>query len=283
MKFLGSQSRKFRFCRARSGVHATTRGMDRGFFITLNAVRRQLAAMPSELCLLRFIHAHTRQAFPAQPQWTGWPLSRGGVVRFLRRSNREGFDVYLRPYAEKQYAGYILLDLDRAAPDVRPRMRAQGPPSLRRPPDQPGASPGLGAGQPNSTRSRPGDPHRQAPGPRLWCRSGQHRLGPLGKAGRFHQSQTHAPPAQRLRPWVRPLYAQAQLAPNANALLTTAARSLLPSAPDCLDRHPEAAPLTSDCHPAVTPAAARDVYCRFLYRLRIPQRFPQTDWSVADL
>jgi hypothetical protein len=34
---------------------------------------------------------------------------------------------------------------------------------------------------------------------------------------------------------------------------------------------------------ALTPAAAANVYRRFLNRLRIPQRFPQPDWSIADL
>ena len=46
--------------------------MDRGFFITLHAVRRQLAAMPSDLYLLRLIHHQTHMPFPAEPVWTGF-------------------------------------------------------------------------------------------------------------------------------------------------------------------------------------------------------------------
>jgi hypothetical protein len=33
----------------------------------------------------------------------------------------------------------------------------------------------------------------------------------------------------------------------------------------------------------IPPAAAAAIYQRFLSRLRIPQRFPQPDWSIADL
>jgi hypothetical protein len=257
--------------------------MDRGFFITLNAVRRQLAAMPSEVYLVRLIHAHTRQAFPAEPLWTGFQLSRGGVVRFLRLRNREGFDLYLRPYADNRNAGYILLDLDRAAPDVLPRMRAQGhqpcvisqtsPGHLQawvqvsETPLQPPVATAIGR---HLARTYGGD----------WASTD---WGHLGRLAGF----TNQKPARR-RPsgyalWVRLLYAQAQLATHGNALLHTAERSLPPCAPDCLDRRPEAAALTSGCDPAITPAAARDVYRRFLYRLRIPERFPQPDWSVADL
>jgi hypothetical protein len=47
-------------------------------------------------------------------------------VRFLRIRNREGCDVYIWPYAEEQNAGYILLDLDWAAPSVLETLRANG-------------------------------------------------------------------------------------------------------------------------------------------------------------
>jgi len=73
-----------------------------------------------------FLHHHTRKPFPAEPLWTGFQLSRGAMVRFLRLRNREGFDVYLRPYAENRNAGYTLLDLDLAAPNAPHRMRANG-------------------------------------------------------------------------------------------------------------------------------------------------------------
>ena len=63
--------------------------MDRGFFITLAAVRRQMAAMPSDFYLLRLVHHHTGELFPAQPFWSAIQLTRGSMVRFLRQRNRE--------------------------------------------------------------------------------------------------------------------------------------------------------------------------------------------------
>src|SRR5258708_32910973 len=100
--------------------------MDRGFFISLQAVRRQLAAMPSDLYLLRLIHHQTRRPFPTEPLWTGFQLCRGAIIRFLRIRNREGFDVYIRPYAQNRNAGYILVDLDLAAPSTIAAMRSDG-------------------------------------------------------------------------------------------------------------------------------------------------------------
>ena len=67
-------------------------------------------------------------------------LSRGATVRFLRARNREGWDVYINPYADGRNAGYILVDLDHADPQTLQTMEAHG---LRGAPDQPHPSPGL--------------------------------------------------------------------------------------------------------------------------------------------
>ena len=99
---------------------------DRGFFITLQAIRRQLAAMPNELYLVRLIHHQTRKAFPGERLWTAEQLGSAATVKFLRVRNREGCDVYVQPYAGDQHAGYILLDLDRAQPTTIATMRAHG-------------------------------------------------------------------------------------------------------------------------------------------------------------
>ena len=48
---------------------------DRGFFLTLQAIRRQLAAMPKDLYLVRVIHHRTRQAFPGERLWTAEQLA----------------------------------------------------------------------------------------------------------------------------------------------------------------------------------------------------------------
>src|SRR5215470_11710877 len=85
---------------------------DRGWFLSLGGIRRQLAAMPHDLYLVRLIHHATRTAFPGERLWTATQLSQESTVRFLRIRNREGCDVYVQPYADNRNAGYILLDLD---------------------------------------------------------------------------------------------------------------------------------------------------------------------------
>src|SRR5580704_17737683 len=99
---------------------------DRGFFLTRHAVSKQLAAMPSELYLVRLIHAQSRCAFPGERLWTAGQLTSARTVRFLRARNREGCDIYFYPYAGEENAGYILVDLDVAQPKVLEAMRARG-------------------------------------------------------------------------------------------------------------------------------------------------------------
>ena len=99
---------------------------DRGFFLTLQAIRTQLAAMPNELYLIRLIHHPTRRAFPWERLWTAEQLASAATVRFLRVRNCEGCDVYVQPYADDHNAGYILLDLDHATPAAIATMRAHG-------------------------------------------------------------------------------------------------------------------------------------------------------------
>ena len=99
---------------------------DHGLFLTLQAIRRQLAAMPHDLFLVRLIHHLTRRPFPGERLWTAAQLMHAATIRFLRARNREGCDVYIQPYAEDRNAGYILVDLDRANPAVIESMRANG-------------------------------------------------------------------------------------------------------------------------------------------------------------
>jgi hypothetical protein len=100
--------------------------LDRGFFLTGQAIRYQLAAMPHDLYLIRLIHQATRSPFPGERLWTANQLSREATIRFLRLRNREGCDVYLHPYAEDRNARYILVDLDSACPAVVDTMRSHG-------------------------------------------------------------------------------------------------------------------------------------------------------------
>ena len=47
---------------------------DRGFFLTWQAIRRQLAATPNELYLVRLIHNLTGRPFPGERLWTAAQL-----------------------------------------------------------------------------------------------------------------------------------------------------------------------------------------------------------------
>src|ERR1700688_4405710 len=80
---LSTQSRNFRFSRGGFGEHATVPRMERGFFITLRAIRRQIAAMPNEFYLVRLIHSVTRCSCPGERLWTANQLSQAAVVSFL--------------------------------------------------------------------------------------------------------------------------------------------------------------------------------------------------------
>jgi hypothetical protein len=100
--------------------------MDRGFFLSLQAIRRQLAAMPHQVYLIRLIHHSTRRPCPGERLWAATELSSSRTVAFLCLRNREGCDVYLQPCAGLCNAGYILLDLDRPRPKTIPTMRANG-------------------------------------------------------------------------------------------------------------------------------------------------------------
>src|ERR1035438_10135988 len=203
---------------------------DRGFFLTWQAVSKQLAAMPSELYLVRLIHTQSRCAFPGERLWSAGQLVSAPTLRFLRARNREGCDIYLYPYAGNQNAGYILVDLDAAQPTVWETMRAHGHAPcvvlqtspghlqawvcLRTGPLEPAVATAAGkwlahayGGDPASTDWR----H-------------------LGRLAGF----TNRKPARRASsghaPWVRLLYARAGVAPQADSLLQ-AARATAPLRP----------------------------------------------------
>lgn len=82
-----------------------------GFELTLAAIQAQLAAIPWPRYELRLIDAQRRQCL-ATRYWTANQLLDPDTVRFLRARNREGCDVYFRPYAPSQNAGCLLLDFD---------------------------------------------------------------------------------------------------------------------------------------------------------------------------
>ena len=253
--------------------------MDRGFFLTWQAVRRQLAAMPSELYLVRLIHHHSRAPFPAEPLWTGFQLCRAHAISFLRLRNREGFDIYIRPYAGNRNAGYILVDLDRAAPTVVHTLCANGHEPCVVLQTSPGHLQVWVHVSPNpieaALASALGRHLAQTYGAD-WASTD---WGHLGRLAGF----TNRKPARRrpngLAPWVRLLQAQPRLATQGPALLQAVQPG--PSLPT--SGAGDARALTPPSSPAISTAAATRVYARLLNRLRIPQRFPHPDWSIADL
>ena len=251
---------------------------DHGFFLTLLAVRRQLAAMPNDLYLVRLIHHQTRQAFPGERLWTAEQLATAATIRFLRVRNREGCDVYVQPYAGHQNAGYILVDLDYARPTTIATMRAHGHDPcvvlqtspghlqawirLSTAPLEPALASAAGkllaaaySGDPAST---------------VW-----RHLGRL--AGFTNQKPARRKPGGHA-PWVKVVSAQTGIAPQAEALLHSAHD--LASPPPARTCRSTA---TFDSVPSTIAAlAATEIYQACMERWHIHQRFPQPDWSIVD-
>jgi hypothetical protein len=245
----------------------------RGLLLTMQAIRRQLAAMPHDLYLVRLIHHRTRRPFPGERLWSATQLLHPATVSFLRIRNREGCDVYIHPYADGQNAGYILLDLDRAAAGVVQRMRDNG----HDPCVVLATSPGhLQAWIHVSTS--PLDPSRATAIARQLAREygGDPASADWRHLGRL-AGFTNQKPARCIgcgyAPWVKILHAQPVLAPNADALLETA-RNRRPLTAEPLS-HPRTASLAA--------ANAGAIYHHYVRQWRIPQRFPRPDWSIVDL
>ena len=257
---------------------------DRGLFLSLLAIRRQLTAMPQDLYLVRLIHHATRTAFPGERLWTAAQLGQEATVRFLRIRNREGCDVYVQPYADNRNAGYILLDLDHIdATATLERMRLNG--------HQPcvvlQTSPGhlqawiqvSAACLEPATATAIARQLAHAYGADLASADWRH----LGRLAGF----TNPKPARRqsngYAPWVRLLHAQMGLATNGAALVQAVERQIRCGASIATATGSLPRPLTREVVlPSCTPAEASCIYQSWLQRLRIPQRFPHPDWSIAD-
>ena len=59
-----------------------------------------------------FTVSYLAEPFPGERLWPTAQLLLEPTIRFLRARNRDGFDVYFRPYVLDHNAGYILVDLD---------------------------------------------------------------------------------------------------------------------------------------------------------------------------
>jgi hypothetical protein len=252
---------------------------DRGFFLTLQSIRRQLAAMPNDLYLVRLIHRCTRQAFPGERLWTAEQLTTATTVRFLRGRNREGCEIYVQPYAGNHNAGYILVDLDHAPTTTIANMRAHGHNPcvvVQTSPARLQAWIRLSTSTlPPSVASAAGKLLAAAYGGDPASTDWRH----LGRLAGF----TNQKPARRTpggyAPWVKVVSAQPGVAPQAETLLRSAREST--SRTPAIPSHDTAASETS--LPATVGASiATELYQACMQRWRIRQRFPQPDWSIVD-
>jgi len=250
---------------------------DRRLNPTLQAVRRQIAAMPNDLYLIRLIHHQTRRAFPGERLWSASQLIHPATLRFLRVRNREGCDVYVQPYAENGNPGYVLVDLDQRDQEVIQTMRADGLAPCVVLQTSPGnlqvwlhvtATP-----LEPSVASSIGRQLAQRYGGDLASTDWRH----LGRLAGFTNQKPQRRNQRGYAPWVRVLYAHAELAARGAMLVQAINSDRLGSAkPAAVSRSHRSATI-GPAHPTAT-----GIYADWLHRLRIPERFPQPDWSIAD-
>jgi hypothetical protein len=256
--------------------------------LTLQAIRKQLAAMPNELYLIRLIHHQTRKAFPGERLWTAAQLGSGAVVRFLRARNREGCDVYVQPYAGDQNAGYILVDLDHAEPTVVETMRTHG--------HDPCVVLQTSAGHLQSwiqLSTAPLEPAVATAAAKQLARAYGGDLAStdwrhLGRLAGF----TNQKPARRTpggyAPWVKIVHARVGLAPRADALLQSVRALALPpqlpvQQPDAAFRYSATSTWDETSPSDIAASEATKIYRGCMNQWRIHERFPQPDWSIVDL
>jgi len=251
---------------------------DRGAAVSLAVLRRQIAAMPCRLYEVRLIHSDSRKPYPGVRQWTVSQLLNPATVGFLRIRNREGYDVYFRPYAGDHNAGYILLDLDDPVPGILARLRAQG----HEPCVVVETSPGRWQAW---IRVSP-EPLLPALATLVARRLAQlyaadHASADwrhLGRLAGFTNRKPQRYRADGLAPWVKLIYARSGLARNGAALLEAAAEAPASrlARGRALPPGPAALPLPIDS------PALHDLYHACLNRLGIRERYPSPDWSIAD-
>jgi hypothetical protein len=262
---------------------------DVGFLLSSQAIRRQLAAMPHDTYLIRLIHGCTRKPFPGERLWPTAQLLLEPTIRFLRARNREGFDVYFRPYVLDHNAGYILVDLDNAQPTVLAAMRDTGHAPCAVIETSPGH---LQAWIRVSAEPLP--PKVATPISRHLARlyHGDRASADWRHVGRL-AGFTNQKPQRRLPsgwpPWVKLQHAAAGLASDSRSLAEAAVHGLTQhSKVSCVSPGTQilqrtALPSDASTGPALAPAEAVAVYQTWLNCLQIPQRFPRPDWSIADL
>ena len=252
---------------------------DRGLGVSLAVVGRQLAAMPCRLYEVRLIHNGSRKPYPGVRQWTASQLTDAATVGFLRIRNREGYDVYFRPYAGDHNAGYILLDLDDPAPGILAQLRAKG--------HDPCVVVETSPGRWQAWIRVSTGPLLPALATRIAKRLAQiyeaDRASAdwrhLGRLAGFTNRKRERRQADGLAPWVKLIHARACLARDGAALRELAA--------GFVEHTRHSAPLRATLQESASttgldPSKLEALYRDCLNRLRIRERYPAPDWSITD-
>jgi hypothetical protein len=259
---------------------------DRRLMLTTQAIRRQLAAMPHDFYLVRLVHNWTGRALPGERLWTAAQLLNPATIGFLRARNRDGYDVYIRPDAWDQNAGYALVDLDHPDGNVVDRMRRNGHPPCLVLQTSPGrlqawVHVSLSALEPciatavarQLAREYGGDPASA---------EGSH----LGRLAGFTNQKLDRRSLCGYGPWVQIVHARAGLAPQADALVRFAMERwrplwLVPNGSGPSQSNIGSTSLNAT--PAITAAQSTAIYHDCMQRWRIAERFSPPDWSIVDL
>lgn len=244
---------------------------DRGVSLTCRAIYLALRALAAPSFELRLIHETSRAPYPGRRIWPAPLIIR--AASFLRLRNKEGYNVYFRPYAGHLNAGCILVDLDRAPSKPLEQMRSDG------------LAPCL------VVQTSPG--HLQA-----WIRITADQLDPAAatQIARYIARSYGADPAsadwrhlgrlpgftnQKLKhrthhglpPWVLVRHAAPSLAPAAQSLILKAHTATLPTTLTCNQ---------ATILPQASPPIQNTRYDDLVRALRILDRFPSPDWSIVD-
>ena len=241
---------------------------ERGLELTLTALRVHLAAVAGPRYELRLIDALGRRCV-ATRYWTAAQLLAPGTVGFLRARNREGCDVYFRPHAGTQNAGYLLLDFDHGPCPVAAMQAAGQTPCL---------VVETSAGRQQAwvrVSAHPVDPGWATAAARgLAWRYGADPASAewrhLGRLAGFTNRKPARLQPNGLPPWVRVVWQRVGARVVADGAVVPAPISAWAAVPVAPVRAGAAAP-----HEA-------SLYQRCLDALRLLDRFPQPDWSVAD-
>jgi hypothetical protein len=238
----------------------------RGLELTLAALRAQLAAIAWPRYELRLIDAQRRQCL-ATRYWTATQLLAPDTVRFLRAHNRDGCDVYFRPYAASRNAGCLLLDFD-DGPCPLAAMRVAGhTPCL-----VVETSPGHQQAWVRVTSGNAMPAWATAVARRLALQYGADPASAdwrhLGRLAGFTNRKPARLQPNGLPPWVRVVW-------RSNGALCEVG-SAVATAVSGRDSHGPAAADISGVEVRPSP------YWQCIYALGLLRRFPVPDWSIAD-